>query len=314
MPTIAVLVTLTDGLPDAPSTALLGLATTLGSPVAVVPGPVDDDALSALGDAGAAQAIQCLSPDLAAGLSIATAALLAQATRAVDASVVLVPAGPAGNEVAALAAAELGAGLVTGATGLSVTGSQYVAEKSIWAGQFTSSAVVATPIAVFTAKAKAPESPVAPAEVTLSELSLTALPPCATVSRRDGVTSTGRPGLGEAAIVVAGGRGLDGDFALVEALADGLGGAVGASRAAVDAGWVPPAAQVGQTGKTVSPELYIALGISGAIQHVAGMRTSRRVLAINSDPEAPIHRFADLSVVGDVRDIVPAVVARLQSR
>jgi electron transfer flavoprotein alpha subunit len=126
--------------------------------------------------------------------------------------------------------------------------------------------------------------------------------------------ASGRPQLTEAAVVVAGGRGTGGDFSGVEALADVLHGAVGASRAAVDSGWYPHAYQVGQTGKTVSPQLYIAAGISGAIQHRAGMQTSKAVVAVNKDAEAPIFALADLGVVGDLHTVLPAVVEAIKQR
>ena len=126
--------------------------------------------------------------------------------------------------------------------------------------------------------------------------------------------ASGRPELTEAAIVVSGGRGTGGNFDPVEQLADALGAAVGASRAAVDSGWYPHAYQVGQTGKTVSPQLYLAAGISGAIQHRAGMQTSKAIVAVNKDAEAPIFALADLGVVGDLHTVLPAVTAEIKKR
>jgi electron transfer flavoprotein alpha subunit len=302
----------TDGL-DASTAELLTMAGQLGRPVAVVAGPASEALVSELGRYGAAEVHLVSCPQLGGSLVLAKAALLAD--RAIDAhaKVVLVSSGLEGSEVAGLVAAKLGAGLITDAVAARFEADGLVADKVVWAGKYTVTATVRTDVAVLTVKPNSCVAVVAEVdpEVRQAHFDYDGAATAARVISAEPTAVTKRPKLVEASVIVSGGRGTDGDFAPVEALADALGGAVGGSRAAVDAGYVPQTLQVGQTGKTVSPDLYVALGISGAIQHIAGMRTARRILAVNSDPEAPIHRLADLSVVGDLKTIVPAVVARL---
>jgi electron transfer flavoprotein alpha subunit len=184
----------------------------------------------------------------------------------------------------------------------------------MWAGNVLAEVEITTPVKVFTVRATEFPASLAEAEGPVLEARV-AVDGAALGTRRvafEEVESV-RPELSEARVVVAGGRGTRGDFGPIEALADALGGAVGASRAAVDAGWVPNDWQVGQTGKVVAPELYVAAGISGAIQHLAGMKGSKVIVAVNKDPEAPVFEVADYGLVGDLARVLPELTAKLAS-
>ena len=188
--------------------------------------------------------------------------------------------------------------------------------QSVFAGNFTVQAKVTqgTPIITVKPNSAAPEEAEGAGTVEAFAATISDAAKTAQIVATQPRQSTGRPELTEAAIVVSGGRGTGGNFEPVEGFADSLGAAVGASRAAVDSGWMPHAFQVGQTGKTVSPQLYVANGISGAIQHRAGMQTSKTIVAVNKDPEAPIFELVDFGVVGDLHSVLPAATEKINAR
>ena len=313
MPVVLVVTELADGKPTKSALELLTLARRLGDPVAVVLSGGPEGAAEQLGQYGATRVLFVADPSLLDCLVAPKAEAVTQVAEAESPAAVLISATPEGKEIAGRVAVKLNAGLITDATDVSQDGSTL---QSVFAGNWTVQASVTGRVAVIAVKANAVAPELAPAAgvaeqavVTISEQAKGAR-----IVKSEPKQASGRPELTEAAIVVSGGRGTGGDFGPVEQLADSLGAAVGASRAAVDSGWYPHAYQIGQTGKTVSPQLYIAAGISGAIQHRAGMQTSKAIVAVNKDPEAPIFALADLGIVGDLRTILPAVTQEIARR
>ncbi len=299
-------------------TAARGIAD--GAVHALLLGPDAGAHAEQLGAYGAATAYVWEHPDAQDYATEPQTAALLAAVEASGAQVVLYPGDPLLSDVVARAAVRLGAGVVTDVTDLERADDALVATKPIFGGDMTSRCQVTPGRAQFLGiKANAfadEEAGGSPADVVPLEVTVADEARRARVVEVVEAEATGRPEMTEAPIVVAGGRGL-GDaegFELIEQLADVLGGAVGASRAATDAGWYPHQHQIGQTGKTISPQLYIGAGISGAIQHRAGMQTSQTIVAINKDPEAPIFSIADLGVVGDLKQVIPALVAEVEKR
>ncbi|WP_328911884.1 MULTISPECIES: electron transfer flavoprotein subunit alpha/FixB family protein [unclassified Streptomyces] len=307
-----------DGAVRKPTLELLTLARRIGEPVAVHLGPGAESAAPVLAEHGAVRVLAADAPEFADYLVVPKVDALQAAAAAVEPVAVLVPSSAEGKEIAARLALRLGSGVITDAIDLEAGDQGPVATQSAFAAAFTTRSRVSRGIPVITVKPNSAPVEAAPAAGTVEPLEVT-FGPLATgtkVVARTPRESTGRPELTEAAIVVSGGRGVNGaeNFSVIEALADALGAAVGASRAAVDAGWYPHSNQVGQTGKSVSPQLYIANGISGAIQHRAGMQTSKTIVAVNKDAEAPIFDLVDYGVVGDLFQVVPQLTEEVKAR
>ena len=310
MPRVLVLVEHEEGATKKVTYEMLTKARDLGEPVAVFVGEGLEAAREGLARYGATAVYAAGGDNRLSGPL--TGALAAAADRAEPAAV-LVAATPLGKDAGARLAARKGWGMLADIVDLD---GELVATQNVFGGATTVRARVRTGTPVLAVKPNSFPVQEAPAEPEVVDLDLAEGQDASRVTDHVVQEQGGRPDVAEAEIVVSGGRGLQdpSNFALVEALADTLGAAVGASRAAVDAGWYPHQHQVGQTGKTVSPQLYVAVGISGAIQHRAGMQTSKTIVAVNKDADAPIFAISDFGVVGDLFKVVPRLTDEVAKR
>ncbi|HEY6798576.1 MAG TPA: electron transfer flavoprotein subunit alpha/FixB family protein [Kineosporiaceae bacterium] len=321
MSQILVLVDHVEGSVRKTTTELLTIARRFGEPAAVFIGPGYDQAASTLAEFGATTVYQVdgvVDDYLVLAKAEALAAVVEAAGGAGALGGILITSTPEGKEIAGRLAVKLSSGIITDAVDVQAgPDGAPTTRQGVFAGSFVVTARVTKGVPIITVKpnSAAPEpSPVTAPTVTPVPVTPSSLATASKIVERRPKAKSGRPDLSEAAYIVSGGRGTNGDFTAVEAFADALGAAVGASRAAVDAGWYPHSTQVGQTGKQVSPQLYVAAGISGAIQHRAGMQTSKTIVAVNKDREAPIFELADFGVVGDLFAVLPQATEEVLKR
>jgi electron transfer flavoprotein alpha subunit len=315
MSEVLVLIDHVDGAVRKPTYELLTIAKRLGEPSAVFIGSSAQGAeVAEKVKAYGAEKVYVVDDAQIKGYLVAPKAeALQQLAEKSSPAAILIPSTSEGKEIAARLSIKLQSGLITDAVDVEADGS---ATQSVFAGNYTLKAKVTQGAPIITVKpnSAAPEQSEGAGAVEEFAATISDSAKKAQIVASQPRKATGRPELTEAAIVVAGGRGTGGNFESVEGLADALGGAVGASRAAVDSGWIPHTFQIGQTGKTVSPQLYVATGISGAIQHRAGMQTSKTIVAVNKDEEAPIFELVDFGVVGDLHTVLPALTEEVTKR
>ncbi len=298
---------------------LLTVAARLGTPAAVWAGPGAESGRERLAGFGAAKVYVADSAEFASYVVAPKAELLAQLVASASPAAVLIAGSAEGKEIAGRLAVKTGSGVLTDAVDVTAgqDGGALVSQANFGGSVNVHSKVKSgLPIITVRPNAVAPSAADGAAELVPVSFAASDAAKGARVVSHEAAERSARPDLQEAQIVVSGGRGTGSaeGFGVIERLADALGAAVGASRAVTDAGWYPHAFQVGQTGKTVSPQLYAAVGISGAIQHRAGMQTSKTIIAVNKDPEAPIFEIADFGVVGDLFTVVPQLIDEITKR
>ena len=316
MAEVLVLIDHADGAIKKVSLELLAMAAGIGEPSAVFIGPGADAAIATLGDHGAKIVYVADGQAMLDHVVIPKVDVLAKLVAEKSPVAVLIPSSADGKEIAGRLAIAVDSGVITDAVAVS---GDVIATQNVFGGATIVHSKVSkgTPIITVRTNSIAPVQSGGTATRVDVAADISASASATKVVNRVSVAKSGRPDLSEAAIVVSGGRGVGSDEGftkIIEPLADALGAAVGASRAATDAGWYPHQFQVGQTGKTVSPQLYLASGISGAIQHRAGMQTSKTVVVVNKDADAPIFDLADFGVVGDLHSVVPDLTALVTAR
>ena len=297
---------------------LLTIARRLGEPSAVVCGDATEDVVAQLGTYGATTVYAVSAPEIEQFLSLPKVEVVVTLAERVRPAAILITSGPEGKDVAARVAVRLDSGLITDAVDVTAEGATITTTQSVFAGAFLVGSEVVRGTPVITVMPNAVTAEAAPAQPRVESVDVTFSDRAkgAVVTSRTPKGSSARPDLADAAVIVTGGRGVGSEAGLsvIEKLADALGGAVGVTRAVSDLHWAPHDLQIGQTGKTVAPGLYVAAGVSGAIQHRAGMQSSKTIVAVNKDPKAPIFSIADFGVVGDLHTVLPDLVDEIGKR